>query len=338
MINFMSPYLLGLIPIVLLVLFFASRRRKSYGHTQVETQKNLRSMFLISRLPMIFLSGFLICLCLAIARPVIPESHTTQSIDTRDFCIAVDVSGSMDTEISDPNQKALVGDPNKPQVDADGKPIKTTRITVAKAAIASFVPTRKGDRMCYIQFDDEAYFSWPLTTDLELIAKRNTRLGKYSGGGTNFDGPDEGGFQKVGPIQAAIEHFDELGEARTKVLIMVTDGEASIKPERKQQLLDLLKKGNIRIYVLGVAEGWVTNSSSVQDLKAIAEESGGKVLPVGDATAMTAGFDEINRLEKTSVKVEKAITYRDVFEYFVFASLLMALAFCVTAIFVREDV
>mgnify|MGYP006921777755 CR=1 FL=1 len=94
----------------------------------------------------------------------------------------------------------------------------------------------------------------------------------------------------------------------------------------------------VREPVLGVAEGWVTNSSSVQDLKAIAEESGGKVLPVGDATAMTAGFDEINRLEKTSVKVEKAITYRDVFEYFVFASLLMALAFCVTAIFVREDV
>lgn len=337
MIHFMSPYLLALIPIVLGMLFVATRRRKSYGHTQVDSQKNLRTLSLISKVPVLCLAGFLTLLCLALARPTLPEARSTKVIESRDFMIAVDVSGSMDTDIADPNQKAMAGG-NTPQTDADGKPIKTTRLTVARKAIEQFVPTRQGDRIGLIYFDDEAYFSWPLTTDLNLISERNLLTGKYTGGGTNFDGPDEAGYSKMGPLQASINHYKELGQAKTKVIIMVTDGEASIKPERLQQLLDQLKADNIKVYVLGVAEGWVNNSSSTQDLRKLSELSGGKVLVVGDASAMQAGFDEINKLEKSSVEVETTPFFRDIYEYFVIAALLLALIFAVTAAFVREDV
>lgn len=321
MISFICPIFLGLIPVVLIQLYLAYRRRTSYGYSQLETQRTLPTVSLVKQLPLIFLAAFLISLCLAIARPVVGQSHTRQVIQTRDFCVAVDVSGSMELEITD----AL-----------DNK-TKDSRLAVAKAAIDRFIPGRVGDRICYIQFDDEAYFSWPLTTDLELIGRHNSHLGSYSGGGTNFDGPDEAGFSKTGPIQAAIDHFKELGEAKAKVLILVTDGEASIKPERKQQLLDLLKEGNIRVYVLGIAQGWVIDSRSVQDLKQLAVDSGGKVLPVGDEAAMVAGFDEINRLEKTAVSLERQATYRDIYQYFVFAALFFAFAFALVSAMVREQ-
>jgi Mg-chelatase subunit ChlD len=324
MLSFLCPAFLGLIPVALLQLYFAYRRRASYGYTQVDTQKKLRSMSLASHLPPLFLGAFLVSLCLALARPVIPESHTRQTIDTRDFCIAVDISGSMELQISD-------------TPDSPAKQTVPSRIAVARAAIEKFIPTREGDRICYLQFDDEAYFSWPLTTDLDLITRRNSHLMINSDGGTNFDGPDEAGFTKTGPIQAAIEHFKELGEAKTRVLIMVTDGEASIKPERKQQLLALLKENNIRVYVLGIAEGWVINSKSVDDLKQLAIDSGGKVLPVVDDVAMAAGFDEINRLEKTQVSVEQQTTYRDIYEYFVLAALFFALGSGVVRVLVREN-
>lgn len=322
MIRFLCPLFLGLIPIALLQLYMAYRRRASFGYTQVETQKKLRSMSLAMHLPPLFLAAFLVSLCLALARPVIPEMHTKQSIDTRDFCIAVDVSGSMELEISSTADEA--------------KPA-TSRISVARAAIDKFIPTRRGDRICYLEFDDEAYFSWPLTTDLDLITRRNSHLVSNPDGGTNFDGPDEAGLTKTGPIQAAIDHFKELGEAKTRVLIMVTDGEASIRPERKQQLLALLKANNIRVYVLGIAEGWVNNSRSVDDLKQLAVDSGGKVLPVGDNAAMAAGFDEINQLEKSQVLVEQQTTYRDIYEYAVFAALFFALGLGLVRVLVRED-
>lgn len=329
MISFICPIFLGFIPVVLIQLYLAYRRRASYGFSQLETQRTLATVSLVKQLPLIFLAAFLISLCLAIARPVVGQSHTRQVIETRDFCIAVDVSGSMELEIADSADNQVS---NKTDNTA-----KASRLSVAKAAIDKFIPGRAGDRICYIQFDDEAYFSWPLTTDLELISRHNSHLGSYSGGGTNFDGPDEAGFSKTGPIQAAIDHFKELGEAKAKVLIMVTDGEASIKPERKQQLLNLLKDENIRVYVLGIAQGWVIDSKSVQDLKQLAIDSGGKVLPVGDKAAMAAGFDEINRLEKTAVSLERQATYRDIYQYFVFAALFFAFAFALVSAMVREQ-
>ena len=329
MISFICPIFLGFIPVVLIQLYLAYRRRTSYGYSQLETQRTLPTVSLVKQLPLIFLAAFLVSLCLAIARPVVGQSHTRQVIQTRDFCIAVDVSGSMELEIADAVD-------NKADNKAANQE-KVSRLSVAKAAIDKFIPGRAGDRICYIQFDDEAYFSWPLTADLELIGRHNSHLGSYSGGGTNFDGPDEAGFTKTGPIQAAIDHFKELGEAKAKVLIMVTDGEASIKPERRQQLLTLLKEGNIRVYVLGIAQGWVIDSRSVQDLKQLAVDSGGKVLPVGDEAAMAAGFDEINRLEKTAVSLERQATYRDIYQYFVFAALFFAFAFALVRAMVREQ-
>jgi len=329
MISFICPIFLGFIPVVLVQLYLAYRRRTSYGYSQLETQRTLPTVSLVKQLPPIFLAAFLVSLSLAIARPVVGQSHTRQVIQTRDFCIAVDVSGSMELEIADAVD-------NKADNKADNQ-AKVSRLSVAKAAIDKFIPGRAGDRICYIQFDDEAYFSWPLTTDIELISRHNSHLGSYSGGGTNFDGPDEAGFSKTGPIQAAIDHFKELGEAKAKVLIMVTDGEASIKPERRQQLSMLLKEGNIRLYVLGIAQGWVIDSKSVQDLKQLAVDSGGKVLPVGDEAAMAAGFDEINRLEKTAVSLERQATYRDIYQYFVFAALFFAFAFALLSAMVREQ-
>ncbi|MBP9093356.1 VWA domain-containing protein [bacterium] len=335
MISFMSPIFLCLIPAVLLQLYLAYRRRASFGYSQLETQRTLSSMSVVKHLPPIFLSAFLICLCLALARPVVSESHSRQTIETRDFCIAVDVSGSMELEID--NSIAEPAVPANPTDNKTDNIAKDSRLKVAKAAIAKFIPGRAGDRICYIQFDDEAYFSWPLTTDLELISRHNSHLGSYSGGGTNFDGPDEAGFTKTGPIQAAIDHFKEMGEAKAKVLIIVSDGEASIQPERRQQLLTLLKQGNIRVYVLGIAQGWVIDSRSVQDLKQLAIDTGGKVMPVGDEAAMAAGFSEINQLEKTQVSVERQATYRDIYQYFVWAALFFVFGLSIVSALVREQ-
>lgn len=332
MISFMSPIFLCLIPVLLLQLYLAYRRRASYGYSQLETQRTLSSMSVVKHLPLILLGAFLISLCLALARPVVSQSHTRQIIETRDFCIAVDVSGSMELEIDN-----SIAEPAGPVDNKTDNKTKDSRLKVAKAAIAKFIPGRAGDRICYIQFDDEAYFSWPLTTDLELISRHNSHLGSYSGGGTNFDGPDQAGFTKTGPIQAAIDHFKELGEAKAKVLIIVSDGEASIQPERRQQLLKVLKEGNIRVYVLGIAQGWVIDSRSVQDLKQLAIDTGGKVMPVGDEAAMAAGFSEINQLEKTQVSVERQATYRDIYQYFVWAALFFVFGLSIVSALVREQ-
>jgi Ca-activated chloride channel family protein len=212
-----------------------------------------------------------------------------------------------------------------------------TRLIVAQSAVDTFVKARTGDRVCLMYFDDDTYYSWPLTSDLNTILKRNKRTSGYSGGGTNFEGPTEND-RKNGPIQAGLNHFKEFGQAKSKVIIIVSDGESSISEKRYNELFNQLKNGNVKLYVLGIAEGWVSGSDQTKDLRRMAEESGGAVMVVGNAADMRKGIAQIDALEKSRVEIEKSVSFKDVYDIFLVFALLAGLLYLVAASIVREDV
>jgi Ca-activated chloride channel family protein len=342
MMNFANPYLLLLIPLALTLLVFALRRRRAFGHSQINTQKDLRTFSITGYIPAVLLGAFLVLLGIAISRPVVPEYHDISVTQTRDFCLAVDISGSMTAEISDPDQLALA-QAAADAAKANGSVAPTTevkkinRLNVAQTAVDDFVKGRNGDRVCLMYFDDDTYYSWPLTSDLNTILKRNKRTSGYSGGGTNFEGPTEND-KKNGAVQGAINHFKEFGQAKTKVAIIVSDGESSISEKRYNELFNQLKNGNIKLYVLGIGEGWVGNSDQTKDLRRLAEQSGGAVMVVGNAADMRKGVSQIDALEKSRVEIEKSVSFKDVYSIFLMLALLAGLLYLVAASIVREDV
>jgi Ca-activated chloride channel family protein len=286
---------------------------------------NVRSVPLVGRLPQILLVAFFVLAALAMSRPQLPDVGEKEVIITRDFIIAVDISGSMQGQISDPDQLAVAGEVK----DAAGQPVQTVkRIQLAEKAISLFVKEREGDRVALFMFDTSVYYSWPLSKDLRVIELKNVgRTGTYNGGGTDFS-------SESGPIQAAVDHFKELGQAQSKVLIMVTDGEDSIPEERMQQLLPMLQAGGIKIYTLAI--GW-SNPNAENDLRKITEATGGQVIVVGNGADMKAGFQKISELEKSRVEVEKTVSYRDIYQFFLIGAGLVLCLFLVAAALVRED-
>jgi Ca-activated chloride channel family protein len=341
----LHSYFLLLIPVLLVLIYLASRNRKAFGHTQVESQVPLGQSTILAKLPVISLSIFLTLLIVALARPVMPETKARQVLQTRDFVIAVDISGSMLSEISDPKQLAFNAanpqpeppKPKEPKKASKEEPKGPTRLFVAQKAIDVFVKTRKDDRIGLLMFDDEAYYSWPITSDLNVILKRNKRTADYKGGGTNFDGPDGTPYSKLGPVQAAVDHFRQISKTKSKVLVMVTDGEANINPNRLRQLEELLAEDEIKLYVLGIGEGWVEDAHATVDLRHLSEASGGKVLVVGVADEMQAGFDAINALEKTSIESETALSYLDIFHWFIIAGLAFSFLYLISTVLVRDE-
>ncbi len=318
------PQLLLVSLICVPILWLAHRRRKALAHPGLTMHSNLRSAPLIAYLPKLFLVGFIILLALALSTPQLPEVASKEVIVTRDFIIATDISGSMSGEVQDPDQVMFTGD----QKDENGQPLKVTRRLVAEKAIDAFVKQRKGDRVALFLFDTETYYSWPLSTDLHVIELKNRGSHNFDGGGTDFAGPH-------GPIPAAIEHFKELGAARSKILIMVTDGEDNISEERLNQLTQQLTALGIRVYTLGIGEDWTRNAEC--DLAKLTRATGGLVIPVGNASQMKAGFDQINQLEKSNVEIEKKVTYHDIYEYPIAAAVIFILLYLGLAALVRED-
>ncbi|MBS1992228.1 MAG: VWA domain-containing protein [Cyanobacteria bacterium SZAS LIN-3] len=344
--NFIAPLLLALVPVALVLLFLHVRRSRAFGHSQVSTQKDLRTFSLIGRLPIFAFGAVLMLLLIALARPVVPELKQFQTLETRDIYIAVDISGSMTSEVTDPNQAALAGSSNTavnqpPSSVTSSTPVdpakKLNRLDVAQKAIEMFVPLRKGDRVGLLYFDDEAYVSWPLTTDLDILLKYNKRTNGYRGGGTNFQGPWKN-ESNYGPIQTAIDNFDDLGQAKSKVIIMVTDGEANIDPDRMADFLEQAKARNLRIYVVGIGEGWVNASSSTGDLRKLAESTGGKIIGAGSAAEILAGMAEINNLEKSRVEVAQSTSFKDIFGIVLLLAIVFGVVYHLSEIFVRKGV
>lgn len=322
--TFTEPYYLCLIGLLVPIFWLGSRRRSTLGHSRVGMHSQLSSLSAMRHGSTILLCLLWISACFALARPVLPQVAQRQTIQTRDIVIQADISGSM--------REPIEGD--RPSMFAPSSPLGTpavqTRISAARAAVAEFVGEREGDRIALLLFNDQSFYSWPLSRDREVVVRRIEQLEGYVTGGTNFDGVN-------GAVQGAIDHFREMSEAQTRVLILVTDGEAFMERERTASLARQLEELRLRVYVLGVGPGWVSNSRMTQDLRQLVESVGGTVIPVGNNAQMREAFATINQLERSAVQIERSVTYLELYGFLSALAGFLLLAYLAFSSLILED-
>ncbi len=285
--------------------------------TAVKVQANLPRLPALSLIPQALFLLSLLCVNVWLANPVIPLVKETRTMETRDIFIAVDKSGSMDTIIK----------------DAEGNE-QGRRIDAAARAAKFFVAQRKGDRVGLAVFDDKTYLHWPMSDDLQIILEKTDHIAGFVNGGTNIEGA-------TGPIQAVIDHWKEYGKAKTKVLILVSDGDAPLTEERINELTAEMNALGGRLYMLGVGESWTDPDKAdakLEPLKKLIAGLGGRVYSVADEKQMLDAVADIDKLEKSNVKIEINETFRDVSIYFALASCLLFSLFFVSVALTKERI
>jgi hypothetical protein len=312
------------------------RGRGYFGHTAPWIGGSGGLVRVLHLVPILFVSAAFASLFIALAQPQHPYTLPDQTIKARDIVIAVDKSGSMATQFDGtvpptetgktildkplpplPTPTAL-GEDDGPSYYS-GKP-GNRRIDAAQAASLNFVRDRfkldNNDRIGVLVFDTRPYWAWPLTPDLKIIY-RNVQIDVTTpGGGTNF------GEEKPGPIDAAVDQFNELGQSTTRVLIMVTDGEDNLSNSAMSRLEALLKANGVRLYVIGVGPELAHNQV---DIIRLSNSVGGRVFRVENAGDMNLCFETINKLEQSPVRVPGAKRKTELFWYFAGASLIFLL-------------
>lgn len=245
----------------------------------------------------------------AMARPRTSEENSkTKSAEGIDIVMAIDVSTSMLSRDLRPN-----------------------RLEATKKVASDFIQERPNDRIGMVVYAGESYTQTPLTSDHKIIL--NTM--KDIKNGLIQDGTAIG----MG-LATAVNRLKE-SKAKSKVIILLTDGEnnsGSIDPMTAAQLAEEFK---IRAYTIGVGTKGTAPTPYAYDmrgnlmyknlpvtideelLKNIANQTGGKYFRATDNEKLNEIYSEIDKLEKTKLQELKFYSYDEKFEKFALLAFIL---------------
>lgn len=258
------------------------------------------------------------CLIIVLARPQIKDHWRSSSVDGTDIVISMDISSSM-----------------------LAKDFKPNRLEAAKDVASKFVAKRESDNMGLVIFAAEGFTGVPMTTDRSILISyiNGLELGLLEDGTAIGDG-----------LSMAINRI-KTGKAKSKSIILLTDGSNNTGIVAPITAAEIAKKHNIKVYTIGVGSngealyptsntfGQITYSYQkvVIDeptLKEIANITGGKYFRATNNNVLDDVFSEIDKLEKTKIDIKNFTHTED--NYMLWAWL--ALGFFLLEIILRHTI
>ena len=304
-----QPLALTLIPGILLLFLVrqylhknAQQRLNMSLNSPRTRQQTARSLVSLGRyLPSLSIFIGMSLLLIALARPQLVREQREEQSEGIDIMLAMDVSESMS--------------------ETDLPP---TRLAAARRVAQAFVNGRKNDRIGLVIFAGEAFSLCPLTTDYGLVKQYlsdlNDRMIRTSGtaiGDALARCINRMRDRPVSPADTSRTDADQWKVDRSKIIILLSDGDNTAGNLDPITAARLAKAFNIKLYTIAVGRPVSASSKAVTVdegiLKTIATIGNGSFFRATDAGRLRAVFDQINRLEKAPIRVR---VYEDVQDYY----------------------
>lgn len=239
----------------------------------------------------------------ALARPQTEDISTrTKTTKGIDIVMAIDVSSSM-----------LARD------------LKPNRLSALKDVAADFIKKRPNDRIGIVAYAGEGYTKTPITTDKSIVLNALSEV--------TYGQLEDGTAIGMG-LATSVNRLKD-SKAKSKIIILLTDGVNNTGFIEPQTASDLAIEFGIKTYTIGLG----TNGNALSPiaynadgsfrygmrqveideelLKDIASVTGGRYFRATDNESLEEIYDEINKLEKTEVEEFKYYRYEEKFRLWV---------------------
>jgi Ca-activated chloride channel family protein len=336
--RFESPLMLIALIAVPLVLLYLSRRG-GRGSVEFSSIANARRAGVSLRrslagLPLLMRAAVLILMILALARPQMGREKVIDVTKGVAIQMVVDRSSSMSAEM-------------------EYRGARLNRLDVVKKVFSEFLmgngetlEGRPNDLAGMIAFARYADTMAPLTLghgallrflDTVHIVSRRSEDGTAIGDALAL------AAARLRTAEEDIARFaSESGEKeyeiKSKIIILLTDGQNNFGRRTPEQAAALAADWGIKVYTIGVGgeEGVSTVKTLLGNFKVstgsrvdtgplekAAEMTGGMFRTADDDESLREIYEEIDRLEKSEIESVRFIDYRELFVPFVLASLLL---------------
>jgi Ca-activated chloride channel family protein len=350
--NFATPWaflLLLILPIIIYRYFSRSILRVRTGKIQFSStrQAGMAGVSLRQRLihlPFLLRILVLVLLIIGLARPQEGVEKIFDISKGVAIEVVVDRSSSMSAEMK-----------------FDGE--RLNRLEVAKKVFLEFVQGNKGDLrgrpndliglITFARYADTAcpltLAHGPLSEFIEPVqlVKRRAEDGTAIGDAIALAAARLQTAEEIIKKQGLSTGADEPSyEIKSKIIILLTDGEQTAGKRTPLQAAELAKEWGIKIYAIGIGGRDAMmqiktlfgtqliptgNGVDQQTLKKLAETTGGIFRMAENGDALRSIYKEIDELEKSEIESIRYVDYREQFSPFV----LLALALFTVEVFLR---
>ncbi|WP_430810041.1 MULTISPECIES: vWA domain-containing protein [unclassified Carboxylicivirga] len=322
-ITFTQPYFFWLLLIVpAYIAWYVWKQKSMQASLKISTlrgfaQAPVSKKVYLRHLLFAFRVISIILLITVLARPQSSNSFRDENIEGIDIVMALDISGSMMAEDFKPN-----------------------RLEAAKVVAADFIKGRPNDKIGLVIYAAESFTQCPLTTDHQVLQN----LFKDIQPGLLEDGTAIG----MG-LATAVQRIKD-SQAKSKVIILLTDGENNRGEIAPMTAAEIAKTFGVRVYTIGVGTNGmapypmqtvfgkqyqqVEVNIDEELLQGIADMTDGKYFRATDEQKLTEIYEEIDQLEKTRIEVREYTKRKE--EYWWFAA--FAGLFLMMEIFLRSTV
>lgn len=316
MFEWAAPAFLWLLLLVLVLAWVLWRRRshpraalrfsdiRLFGQTPRGWAGRARNLLPVLRLLALTL------IILALARPRFGTVERDVVQEGVDIFYCLDISGSMRAEDFRPN-----------------------RLEKAKELTAEFAAKRPYDRQGIVLFSGEAFMLCPLTFDGNTVQEFLHSV--------TFDDVGVQGTAIGMGLARALKKLKD-SQAKSKVIILMTDGENNAGLIKPEQAVEVAKKLGVKVYAIGVGSRGVTTvtvptnrgpvrrriQTNIDEelLQKIARETGGRYERATTALELKRIFREIDQLEKSEIEMKEYRFYDERMAPLLWAALALLLA------------
>jgi Ca-activated chloride channel family protein len=313
--EFLNPeyfILLGVIPIIILWNYLnRDKLNNSIKFSNSEAFKNSSNIYSILKASLRHLRMIsLVLIITALARPQVIDTSTRVKTNSGvDIIMAIDVSASM-----------------------LAKDLKPNRLDALKNVADEFIKNRVTDRIGLVEYAGESYTKTPLTTDKSITLKSLREI--------KYNNIIEGGTAIGMGLATSVNRIKD-SKAKSKVIILLTDGVNNAGFIDPITAAELAKEFKIKIYSIGLGTNGLAlspvgidargkfNYANIQVeideklLTQISEMTGGKYFRATDNERLKEIYSDIDKLEKTEIEEFKYYSVDEKFRHFLVPAILL---------------
>ncbi len=314
MFRFANPEFLFLLLILPVMLFWYLRRslrsRSTVRYSDIalikevgtSSRQRYRHLLFLLRLAALAL------MIIAFARPQAGSREEEMITEGIDIVLSMDISSSMLAEDFQPKN----------------------RLEAAKLVAADFIKGRSNDRIGMVVFAGQSFTQCPLTLDYGILLKflEEIHIGQIEDGTAIGMG-----------LGTSINRLRD-SKAKSKVVILLTDGQNNRGELDPITAARIAKSFNIRVYTIGAGSKgealypvddpifgrrYVRMPVNIDEelLRRVADITGGQYFRATDKSSLERIYKEISEMEKTKIEVKQYTRYRELFSRYLIAALIL---------------